>query len=88
MINIELHLYIYCKLNAEGKVYYMSAYKYLSNTKDLTPSSTTFVYSYKAKRYVQAALYFISWDGKSRINFVPDRDMFRMCLRAKGMDIR
>ena len=85
---IELHLYIYCKINADGNVYYMSAYKHMKNVRDLTPSASTLVYSYKASRYVKAALYYISWNGKSRLNFVPDRDMFRMCLRAKGMDIR
>lgn len=88
MISVDLHLYIYCKVNADGKVFYMSAYKHMVNSKDYTPNSVTFVYSYKASRYVQAALYFISWDGQSRLNFVPDRDMLRMCLRAKGMDIR
>lgn len=84
----ELHLYVYCKINSDGNVYYMSAYKALTNYQDLTPSCSMLVYSYKAKRYVETAIYWVSWDGKSRLNFTPDRLMFRMCLRAKGMDIR
>lgn len=71
-----------------GAIEYIRAYKNMKPKKDATVRFSHFVYSYKAKRYVEAYFYVFEFDGSQVGNFVFPDGMLRSSLRRIGLDIR
>lgn len=87
----DLHIVLYMKVEGEPShenAIYMRAYKYLDKPKNKTAASIIHVYSYKAKRYVLAALYPCEWNGKQNHSCNIENQILRHAIRRIGLDVR
>lgn len=87
IIHINLYIKRYTNVST-GEIEFVRAYKHMKPSKDSTPQSMTTLYSHKAKRYVQAYLYFFEFNGaQSEFTILP-HGYFRAAIRRIGLDIR
>lgn len=87
----QLHILLYLRVVPDGggkSASFIRAYKYLDKPKNLTPAHSHMVYSYKAKRYVLAALYPLEWSGKQAHGIFIEPTMLRASLLRIGLDVR
>lgn len=84
-----IYLYLYCKIDSEGAIEAVRAYKYTRSQKDTTPQASHFLYSHKTERYHEANLYFMDWKGK-QINQPEGLTLkaIRPAIQRIGLDLR